>query len=246
MVTIILAVLGALTGGLFGAVAGFIAYSVIMGAFGVSDFEGARSMAAALLAAPIGGVAGAILGCLGVLRLRRKTQSAATGAQALIAVGIVAAVLTGLWFYLFWEPPAPTFRAGQPNPVLTYEIRLPAEMIDTGDVSALRTQLRTYKTYAYPDELLGFRMDGDHVILTSHHTMLYRIENRALELWLNQSEKKADYRLLIFDLPYGKDPDPSEEFSDWRPVDHVRSATLSQDIEADGGHDIFIRTRVTR
>ena len=244
--TFILAILGALFGGVLGAVVGFLGYALIGEALGVSNFEGGLATGAALFAAPVGAVAGAVLGCLAVMRLRRGKSRKPMGWQGWAALGLTGAGLVGLYLYLFYEPPAPTFRAGVPKPVLHYEIRLPAEMVDVSDISSLRTQLKTYQTYMYPDDVLTHRVDGDEVILSARHTLSYAIEDRGLELWLNQSDNQADYRLLMFDLPIGKVPEPSEDFSDWRPVAHVRRDTYGEDILVEGGHGIFIRTRISR
>ena len=236
--TAILAILGAIVGGLVGAVTAFFGYSVIAELIGVPDFEGARSVGAALVIAPVGAIVGAILGCFAVLRLRREKTGGLLSQQGLIAAGVVLASVAGLYLYFFWQPPAPLFSALRPKPVLNYEIRVPAKQIDAENIEDIKVVLRTHRAFLVQNGKVEHYTEGDNVVLSAQHTMYYRVSDRALEMWL------APEKLLIFNLPIPEIPEPSDTYSDWRRVDHVRRHYHGEDIEVAGGYDIFIRTKV--
>jgi len=236
--TTILAISGAFLGGLLGAVTAFFGYFIFAELIGVPDFEGARSTGATYVIAPVGAIVGAILGCFFVLRLRREKTGGLISRQGMIAFGVVLALVSGLYLHFFWQPPAPMFSVLRPKPVLSYEIRVPAQQIEVENIEGLKSVLRTHQAFLGQNGKVKHYKDGDNVILSAEHTMYYRVPDRALEMWL------APEKLLIFNLPIADIPEPSDTYSDWRRVDHVRKHFHSEDIEVAGGHNVFIRTKV--
>lgn len=240
--TLALALLGALLGAALGGAAGFFGTIALGYAMGADDQQGALAMGAAVTGLPLGLVVGAVLGCVIVLRLRRRAGAGpVTGRQGLAALAITAAVLAGLYGYFFWEPPKPVFK-GAP-PVVLAEIRVPAAMADPQFLDGRTSLLRTYEnTYYDADVALGQRPEGDWLILTTRQTLFYRNADRALHVWASPT------RLLIFELEplVPANPPGTDAFGDWHAVTHVRPGFYEEDIPKDSYKGTAIRLRVLR
>jgi hypothetical protein len=111
-----------------GAVVGGFGSYVIMGAFGVSDFEGMRAMTAFLLFAPLGSIVGLAAG-IG-LALKIGPDRMIPSLLAMLVGGAVVAVIAEHWL----DGPAPTPMVTE-RPESAFD-RLPADA-STGDWLAL-------------------------------------------------------------------------------------------------------------
>lgn len=232
--TVIYSVLGAVAGGLIGAICAAFVFMFLGGIFGISDFDGERAMGAAIFAAPLGAIAGAVFGCLVVLKRRRNRATDRTG---FIAMGLVVVSIIGLFLYFFYEPPAPVLRPGDPEPVMAFEIQLPVNLVDAVNFRDIRPQLRTHMTYAFPNHQIEMRRNGTNAILSGEYDFLFRVRDREVHLLLSNGWH------LIFRLPYGELPDVEPEFSKWRLVDEIDlTDETAPPPQPDG---IAIRTRIS-
>ena len=216
--TILLALLGAVLGGGIGAVIGFFAVIVIGIVTGADGQQGALAMGAAMVGGPICLVLGAILGCILVLRLRRgRTPQTPEQAHrtALIVFGVVAAVLFTLWRVFFYIPPPPMARA--PVPVMTLEVRMPLDMAGGGELENPSSAILTYGgDNLTPYGAVAQRIEGDHLIITAQHRMVYRFEGREMRAYLGPEQ------VIVADLGLPAEPDATDGYTDWRPVDALR------------------------
>lgn len=240
--TFFLALLGAVGGAVLGGAIGFFGVILLGYATGADDQQGALAMGAAVTGLPVGLVIGAILGCVIVLRMRRKAGAGpVTGQQGLAALGITGTVLLGFYGYFFWEPPKPRFK-GSP-PVILAEIRLPAGMVDPEFLDGRRSLLRTYEdTYYDADTVMTPRQEGDWTIIETRQSLFYRKADRAIHAWVRPG------RLLIFELEdkIGANPAETDAFGDWHPVTHIRPGFYEEDIPAEEAEGVAIRLRVLR
>lgn len=261
--TIVLAIIAALFGGVAGAALGFFAVIALGTLTGADTQQGALAMGAATTGLPIGAVVGAVLAAVLVVHLRRgraaepATSQAAAGGRATPEAGdaadrptarqgigwqgwtalvLVVAAAGAFWTWLNWSGDPWRFR-GSSRPVLFSEIRVPAG--DPGIAWAMERgpDLRNGQVYHGMDGRMQRRDEGEHTILSARHVIAYKTEDRSVELWLGQE------RLLIFDLDLARTPDERPEFSDWRRVDHVRADFYGEDFPAEE-HDYHIRTKV--
>lgn len=240
--SVILAFLGAVIGAVIGGAVGFFGYVAVGYATGADSQQGAIAMGAATVGLPLGLVVGGIAGCLLALRMRRNTGvgPGSTG-QNLIALGGVLVVIAGLYGFVFWEPPKPRFKAGQPVPVVLAQIRLPADMVDFEFLEGRSGFLVTYEdTYYDADAPTQVVSRGDEVILESRLTLLFRREGRAIHIWLSPK------RLAVFRLRYPDDPQHEAAFSDWRMADELKPGFYETDVPPDEREKVFIRTRLVR
>lgn len=240
--TVILALLGALAGGLLGMIAGFFLVVGLGTVLGADDQQGALAMGAAMSGAPVGAVIGAVLGCALVIRARRGAGDdqgkPGIPRQGWIALALVGAVLGGLYLYLFHEPRPPMLSSAA-KVVLHTEIRVPLEETDLENFDYFRPDLRTYNDlYFSPDRVTGPVVDGAEVVWYAQHRLAYDHADRSVQLWVRPR------LLLIFDLDLPGNPPQQDMFSDWRAPTHVREETLGPDLPA--GDGFRFRMRVTR
>ena len=250
--TILLALLAAIVGGVLGAIVGFFAIIALGTVTGADDTGRALAMGAAVTGMPVGAVIGAVLGCVLVIRARRgraapvvpgeEAPSPAPSpgpmitVQGWISLGLVAAILVGIGLWLFDDGSPPRF-AERHRPVLEIEIRLPANDKGLDFALARGTNLRSEFIFHSADGGLALREDAEGVILSSRHTMAYKTADRGVELWAGPS------RLLVFDLDLAANP-VAHDWTDWQPVSHVRAHSHGADLP--GPHEIWFRTRLSR
>ena len=214
-----MAVLRAVLGGILGMIVGYfvaaLLSSVIMGWYGVTDFEGARGMGAAFVFGPMGGLAGLVGGIWLGLRLGGKQPVGRTLKRAGLALlAIVAIAGAGLAIQYFSVPHHLEYDGS--NASLEFELRAPAAFVLPADAHAIDVTLDTETTHldgVWYDPAL--RRESDWQILAG-----------TVELYDRTSK-----RLLVFKFPDGRDrifrpalaakPDPAEGWSNWRQVDFV-------------------------
>src|SRR5688500_11514818 len=99
---ILRAVIGGIVGVLIGYFAAAFASSIVMGWFGVSDFEDGRGMAAAFGFGPLGGLLGLVAGVwLGLRRGGAQPIGKALGRAGIALLAIVALAAGGLALYYY-------------------------------------------------------------------------------------------------------------------------------------------------
>lgn len=240
--TVLLAVLGAGVGLFIGGMLGFFAVYGLGVATGADTQQGALAMGAAMSGLPLGGMIGAVLGCVLVLRWRMKSGAKPAGrTENLIAVGLVLSVLAGLYGYFLYEPPKPYYPDSPARPVLQGEIRLPAGLADLDFIQGRRSMIRTYEnTYYDADTVLAPRMDGDSVVLTTQQPLIFRRADRSVHLWVSPK------LLLIFDLDLPDDPPARAVFTDWQQVSGMRPGFYEEDVPEDQMAQVHLRYKIKR
>jgi len=261
--TILLTLLGAISGGLLGAAIGFFGFIALGMLVGADNQQGALAMGAAVGGLPLGAVIGALLGAVIVIRMRRRPKElkttkadvvrpvstaqddAQTGGgsvekQGWIALAIVVAAAAVFWTWFHWSNDPAILSDTGGKPVLMVEIKIPADNPNIQAAVTRGTDLRNEDVYHGMDGRMLKRMEGDDAILSSTHTVAYKTTDRSVELWLGQKQ------LLIFNLDLPRTPKEQRAFSEWRKVDHVRPNFYGDDISTPNGHNYFIRTRVVR
>jgi len=168
--------------GIVGAVIGWLVTAAlaawIAGAFGMSDFEGARSMFAAFVVGPIGGLVCMILAVWLVLRVGkgRATLGTSLARVGLVLAGIaaVAAAAVGIRLYT-----VDTYTNELP-PTLEFELRLPAA-VGVPDQAGLRIELHTDRNVG--DAFLHdpwLRDEGDHKVIAGGVSLDRKTSSRLL------------------------------------------------------------------
>jgi len=123
--SILRAVIGGIAGLLIGYFAAAFLSSIVMGWYGVSDFEGGRGMAAAFGFGPLGGLLGLAGGIwLGLRRGGAQPIGKALGRAGIALLAIVALAAGGLALYYYSIPHRLEY--DQAGASLEFELRAPA------------------------------------------------------------------------------------------------------------------------
>jgi hypothetical protein len=213
-----MSILRAVIGGIIGLLVGYFAAaflsSIVMGWFGVSDFEGGRGMAAAFAFGPLGGLLGLVGGIW--LGLRRGTQPVgkALGRAVIALLAIVALAAAGLAAYYYAIPHRLEY--DQAGASLEFELRVPAGFVLPEDPYKIEVTLDTdlnQQPAIWLDPAL--RQEDDRQILSGTVELYYRTSSRLLVF------RFPDGRDRIFRLALAAKPDPEDGWSDWHAVDFV-------------------------
>src|SRR5688572_3894036 len=186
--SILRAVIGGIVGLLVGSFAAAFLSSIVMGWFGVSDFEGGRGMAAAFGFGPLGGLSGLVGGIW--LGLRRGAQpiGKALGRAGIALLAIVALGAGGLALYYSSIPPRLEY--DQAGASLEFELRAPADFVLPADPYAIEVTLDTdlnQQPAIWLDPAL--RQESGRQVLSGTVELYYRTSSR----------------LLVFRFPGGRD-----------------------------------------
>lgn len=175
-------------GGVVGAVIGFVATLLLLGLVGFGNPADPimSGILALLVLAPGGAVAGLLLGTALARRLRGGTSSDGFLRDSLMAtavlIGLCAAA--GASYYVYAVTTAtPWLNPNAPNPLLVFEVRLPAGAelpASSRDITAeLQTDLNTMPGELQPDQ---FRRDDDRQVIAGYVELAFRTAHRQLEI----------------------------------------------------------------
>jgi hypothetical protein len=212
--SILRAVIGGIVGLLIGYFAAAFLSSVVMGWFGVSDFEGGRGMAAAFGFGPPGGLLGLAGGIWLGLRRGGQPIGRAMGRAGIALLAIVLLAAAGLAAYYFAIPHRLEY--DQAGASLEFELRVPAGFALPDDPYKIKVTLDTdlnQQPAIWLDPAL--RQEDDRQILSGTVELYYRTSSRLLVF------RFPDGRDRIFRLGLAAKPDPADGWSDWRTVDFV-------------------------
>lgn len=232
--------------GLAGAAAGwFIAAaigSMIAGAMGVTNFEGARGMLAAWVFGPVGAVAGLCVGLWLVLRYVGGFTSFGDiawrgGAVTLALVAIAAAAVV---FRLHTLPMLGGGRSLPPQ--LIFEIRVPVALALPAERHLLKIELHTDKNSAdalltgpWPPPAGG---DSDARIIAGLVDLYFRTSRRMIVM------KLPDGRSMLFEPKLRANPAASPELGAWQAIDWVDEPDAKQPRRPRADEALAIRYRV--
>jgi hypothetical protein len=230
--SILRAVVGGIAGLLIGYFGAAFLSGIVMGWYGVSDFEGGRGTAAAFLFGPVGGLLGLVGGIWLGLRLggRQPAGRALKGAGiALLAIVAIAAAGIAIQYYSVPH----RLEYDQAGASLEFELRLPSSFSLPGDPVAIEVTLDTdlnQQPAVWRDPPL--RQEGDWKILSGVVELYYRTSHRLLVF------KFPDGRDRIFRPDLAAKPKPDQGWSAWRAADFVGLAGQPQTVKA-GPEDPF-------
>lgn len=175
-------------GGVVGAVVGFVATLLLLELIGFGNRADPimSGMLALLVFAPCGAITGLLLGTAlarrpgggensdGVFRSSMKASA--------VLIGLCAAA--GASYYVYAVATAtPWLNPNAPNPLLVFEVRLPAGSTlpeSARDVTAeLQTDLNTMPGEMQPDQ---FRRDGERPVITGYVELALRTAYRQLQI----------------------------------------------------------------
>jgi len=235
--SILRAVIGGIVGVLIGYFAAAFLSSIVMGWFGVSDFEGGRGMAAAFGFGPLGGLLGLVGGIWLGLRRAALPIGKALGHAGIALLAIVALAAGGLALYYYSIPHRLEY--DQAGASLEFELRAPAGFALPGDPYKIEVTLDTdlnQQPAIWLDPAL--RQEGDRQVLAGTVELYYRTSSRLLVVRL------SDGRDRIFRLGLAAKPDPEDGWSDWRAVDFVGVAGQPQTVKPGPEDPLELRHRV--
>ncbi len=203
-------------GGVVGAVTGFVATLLLLELTGFGNRADPimSGMLALLLFAPCGAIGGLVLGTASARRLGGRESSDGLLRTSLKAFAVLIALcaVAGTFYYVYAVTAAtPWLNPNAPNPLLVFEVRLPAGATLPGsprDVTAeLQTDLNTMPGEIQPDQ---FRRDDDRAVIAGYVELAFRTAHRQLEIKI----KGQPDRLYLIGLP-AKAPH-SREFGPWQ------------------------------
>ena len=203
-------------GGVVGAVTGFVATLLLLELVGFGNRADpiASGMLALLLFAPCGSVGGLLLGSALARRLHGEERSDGLLRNSLKASAVLIALCAaaGAAYYIYAVTTAtPWLNPNAPNPLLVFEVRLPAGTAlpsSPRDIAAeLQTDLNTMPGEIRPDL---FRRDDERPVIAGHVELAFRTAHRQLEIKI----KGQSDRLYLIGLP-ARAPH-SREFGPWQ------------------------------
>ena len=203
-------------GGIVGAVTGFVATLLLLELVGFGNRADPilSGMLALLVFAPCGAIGGLVIGAALAKRLRGEEDGDGLLRNGLKAFAILIALCTvaGTFYYVYAITTAtPWLNPNAPNPLLVFEVRLPAGTALPGssrDIAAeLQTDLNTMPGEIRPDL---FRRDDDRPVIAGHVELAFRTAHRQLEIKI----KGQPDRLYLIGLS-AKAPH-SREFGPWQ------------------------------
>jgi len=204
-------------GGVVGAVVGFIATLLILElvSFGNKADPIMSGILALLVIAPLGAIAGLVLGTTLATRLRGEENTGTLLRNSLKALAVVVAlcVAAGTSYYFYAVTTAtPWLNPNAATPLLVFEIRLPAGTTLPNSVRDIAIELQT-DINRMPGEphFNRFRSDGDRPVIAGDVELAFRTAHRQLEIKV----KDQPERLYVIGLS-AKAPHASE-YGPWQP-----------------------------
>ena len=201
--------LWALGGAVVGFIAGALVAVAIAQATNASNREGAQGYA--MIAA---GLIGAIIGLVTALVLYGRSAPAGhgtafVGAGGMGVLGLIAAVVIGLWAYMnLREAP---LKYGGSMASLELELRVksselpPDELYNWLDVEVQTSKTRPVATLSWSSK----RVDGEYTIVPATQGPLYRSGSRVIVVRINGRQTEA------FMPRMRRTPDPKADWSAW-------------------------------
>ena len=141
-------------------------------------------MIALIVFGPAGGVAGLLLGTKIGRSLRGQEAADSFGKSSLKALGIVVAavaILGGGYYVYALTTATPWLNPNQGNPVLQFEVRLPAGAAMPASARDIRIELQT-DLNQMPGEPRQLRRDGDRGVIAGEVELAFRTAKRQLEI----------------------------------------------------------------
>ncbi|MBR1275260.1 hypothetical protein [Bradyrhizobium sp. AUGA SZCCT0283] len=175
-------------GGVVGAVVGFIATLLILELVGFGNRADPimSGIVALLVLAPLGAIAGLLLGTALATRLRGGENTGGLLRNSLKAFAVIVAlgIAAATFYYIYAVTTAtPWLNPNAANPILVFEVRLPAGAAlpsSFRDIAIeLQTDLNTMPGELRPNQ---FQRDGDRPVIAGNVELAFRTAHRQLEI----------------------------------------------------------------
>jgi hypothetical protein len=170
-----------IAGGVVGAVIGFIGtlLALELVGFGNRADPVGSGLLALFVFAPAGAIAGLVTGTTLAMRMR--------GGDNTFGALIVLCVAAGAAYYVYAVTSAtPWLNPNAANPVLEFEVRLPAGMASPNSTRDIAIELQTdINTMPGEPRFNLFRRDGDRSVIAGQVELAFRTAHRQLEVKVN-------------------------------------------------------------
>lgn len=177
-----------LIGGVIGAVAGFFVTLLVfaLAGFGNSADPITSGLLALLVFAPAGAILGLVLGTWLGMRWRGRNDGGGLARNSLKSFGVVLALCTaagGTYFWYAVSTATPWLNPNAANPILQFEVRLPAGSALPAAAQDVAIELQTDQN-RMPGETKynQFRRDGDRGVIVGDVELAFRTAYRQLEV----------------------------------------------------------------
>ena len=204
-------------GGVVGAVVGFIATLLILEFVGFGNRADpiASGLLALLVLAPLGSIVCLVLGTMVARRLRGGENTGGLLRNSLKALAVVVAlcVATGAAYSIYAVTTAtPWLNPNAPNPLLVFEVRLPAGSALPKSASDMAIELQTdINLMPGQPRFNQFRSDGGRPVIAGAVELAFRTAHRELEVKINSQPDRLYRIALSAKAPHTSEPGP------WQP-----------------------------
>ena len=175
-------------GGVTGAVAGFVATLLLLefAGFGNPADPILSGLLALLVFAPAGAIAGLVIGAALGMRWRGRKDGGGLAANSFKAFGVVVVLCAAAGAVYYWYALAtatPWLNPNAANPLLQFEVRLPAGAALPANARDLAIELQTDQNRMPGEPRFDrFRRDGDRAVIAGDVELAFRTAYRQLEV----------------------------------------------------------------
>ncbi|MGY8631164.1 hypothetical protein RAD15_01540 [Bradyrhizobium sp. 14AA] len=169
-------------GGLAGAVAGFVVVLLILELtnFGTPADPITSGLLALFVLAPAGAIAGMILGTKLAMRGRENAGGlVGNSLKSFAALGVLCAAAGTAYYVYAITTATPWLNPNAANPLLVFEVRLPAESALPNSAREVAVELQT-DLNTMPSEQSLLRRDGDRPVIAGEVELAFRTSHRQL------------------------------------------------------------------
>jgi hypothetical protein len=204
-------------GGVIGAVAGFFATLLVLELVGFGNRADpiASGMLVLFVFGPSGVIAGAVIGTALGMRWRGQLNAGGLTANSFKALGMVVVLCAAAAASYYWYAVAtatPWLNPNGANPILQFEVRLPAGAALPASARDIAIELQTDQNDMPGEPKFDqFRSDGDRAVIAGDVELAFRTANRQIEIKI-QGQPDRTFRIGLS----GKAPHASE-LGPWQP-----------------------------
>jgi hypothetical protein len=209
-----------IAGGLVGAVIGFVATLLLLELVGFGNRADPimSGILALLVFAPCGAIVGLVLGTALAARLRGRENTGGLFRNSLKAFAVLIALCAaaGTSYYVYAITTAtPWLNPNAANPLLVFEVRLPAEAALPNSAREIAIELQTdINSMPGVPRFNQFRSDGDRRVIAGDVELAFRTAHRQLEIKINGQPDRL-YRIgLSATAPHASEPGPWQPSAD--------------------------------
>jgi hypothetical protein len=175
-----------IAGGVTGAVTGFVATVLILGFvdFGNRGDPIASSLLVLFVFAPAGAIGGLLLGTKLAMRWWENSSGFANNSfKAFIALIVLCAAAGTVYYFSALATATPWLNPNAANPLLVFEVRLPAAAALPSSARDIAIELQTdLNTMPGEPSFNQFRHDGDRPVIAGEVELAFRTAHRQLEI----------------------------------------------------------------